>query len=133
MKSINPALQGGGSHGAFTWGVLDRLLESDSIHIEAISGTSAGAMNAAVMADGMMENGAAGAREHLEMFWREISRFGQASPIQRTIFDVLSGNWNLDNSPGYVAFDLLTRQIESSAIFFQTQSPIDTFFLLRIG
>ncbi len=109
MKSINLALQGGGSHGAFTWGVLDRLLESDGIHIEGISGSSAGAMNAAVVADGLMDNGRTGAGEHLETFWREISRFGQASPLQRTIFDVLFNNWNLDNSPGYVAFDLLTR------------------------
>ena len=109
MKSINLALQGGGSHGAFTWGVLDRLLESDAIHIEGISGSSAGAMNAAVVADGMMDHGPAGAREHLENFWSEISRFGQASPLHRTIFDVIAGNWNLDNSPGYIAFDLLTR------------------------
>ncbi|MCP6318646.1 patatin-like phospholipase family protein, partial [Klebsiella pneumoniae] len=58
---INLALQGGGSHGAFTWGVVDRLLEEPWIEIEAISGTSAGAMNAAVLADGWTHGGAAGA------------------------------------------------------------------------
>jgi len=59
-KSINLALQGGGAHGAFTWGVLDRLLEEERIHLEAISGTSAGAMNAVVIADGLMKNGKEG-------------------------------------------------------------------------
>lgn len=108
-KPINLALQGGGSHGAFTWGVLDRLLEDERIHIEAISGTSAGAMNAAVVADGMMDGGPEGARKNLEKFWSEISRFGQSSPIQRSVFDVFSGDWNMDGSPGYVAFDITTR------------------------
>ncbi len=75
-RSINLALQGGGSHGAFTWGVLDRLLEDDRIAIEGISGTSAGAMNAAVLAYGMMEGGAAGAREMLARFWRSVAKQG---------------------------------------------------------
>ncbi len=67
-KAVNIALQGGGAHGAFTWGVLDRLFEDDRIWIEAISGTSAGAMNAVVAAMGMRENGAVGARERLREF-----------------------------------------------------------------
>jgi NTE family protein len=62
-KSINLALQGGGSHGAFTWGVLDRLLEDKRIELSAISGTSAGAMNAAALAQGWMSGGREGARE----------------------------------------------------------------------
>ena len=62
MKKIALALQGGGSHGAFTWGVLDRLLEDERLVIESISGTSAGAMNAAVLADGFEKGGAPGAR-----------------------------------------------------------------------
>ena len=62
-KKVNLALQGGGSHGAFTWGVLDYLLEDDRLDIAAVSGTSAGAMNAVVMAEGWLENGREGARE----------------------------------------------------------------------
>ncbi|MCB1471129.1 MAG: patatin-like phospholipase family protein, partial [Rhizobiaceae bacterium] len=82
-KSVNLALQGGGSHGAFTWGVLDRMFEDGRIWIEAISGTSAGAMNAVVASQGMYDNGGDGARAELERFWREISVAGQSSLIQR--------------------------------------------------
>ena len=108
-KAINLALQGGGAHGAFTWGVLDRLLEDPRIRIEAISGTSAGAMNAVIVADGLMEGGEEGAREELERFWRSVSEAGRMSPIQRGPIDVFMGNWSLDNSPRYVFFDLLHR------------------------
>ncbi len=72
-KRINVALQGGGAHGAFTWGVLDRLLEDDRIEIEAVSGTSAGAMNAVVMAEGVVEGGKARARKQLNEFWTAVS------------------------------------------------------------
>ncbi len=67
------ALQGGGSHGAFTWGVLHRLLEEPWLKIEAISGTSAGAMNAAVLVSGHMEGGAEGARAALDAYWRRVA------------------------------------------------------------
>ena len=77
---IDLALQGGGSHGAFTWGVLDRLLEEPWLCIEAISGTSAGAMNAAVMVDGRAAGGNERAREALEAFWRRVSRAAALSP-----------------------------------------------------
>lgn len=108
-KAINLALQGGGSHGAFTWGVLDRMFEEDRLWIEGISGTSAGAMNAVVATQGMYENGAAGARDALEEFWRAVSIAGQASPIKRTPLDVLTGSWSLDHSPGYLMADALSR------------------------
>ncbi|MEM7056941.1 MAG: patatin-like phospholipase family protein [Pseudomonadota bacterium] len=71
-KSINLALQGGGAHGAFTWGVLDRLLEEDRLEIEGISGTSAGAMNAAMLKTGYLAGGRDGAKTQLEKFWRKI-------------------------------------------------------------
>jgi NTE family protein len=71
---VDLALQGGGAHGAFTWGVLDRLLEEPWLRIEGISGTSAGAMNAAVLADGYAEAGAEGARQQLEKFWSSVSQ-----------------------------------------------------------
>jgi NTE family protein len=106
---IDLALQGGGSHGAFTWGVLDRLLEEPWLHIAAISGTSAGAMNAAVLAHGWSEGGAQGARAALEKFWRQVSRAAAFSPLQRSPLDRLMGRWSLDTSPGYVFMDLMTR------------------------
>lgn len=108
-KSVNLALQGGGSHGAFTWGVLDRMFEADNLWIEAISGTSAGAMNAVVAAQGMYDGGAEGARDALEAFWRAVSRAGQASPIKRSPLDVMFGSWSLDKSPGYAMMDLMSR------------------------
>ena len=108
-KMINLALQGGGAHGAFTWGVLDRLLEDGRIGIEAISGTSAGAMNAVVLADGYMKGGADGAREALRRFWHAISEASHASPFKRTPIDMFMGNWSLDTSPGFMFFDLLHR------------------------
>ncbi|MEM1086145.1 MAG: patatin-like phospholipase family protein [Pseudomonadota bacterium] len=75
-RGISLALQGGGAHGAFTWGVLDRLLEEDDILIEAITATSAGAMNAVALSAGYAEGGRAGARETLERFWRTVSNMG---------------------------------------------------------
>jgi NTE family protein len=71
---VDLALQGGGAHGAFTWGVLDRLLEERRLRIDGISGTSAGAMNAAVLADGYTDGGPDGARRALEAFWAGVSR-----------------------------------------------------------
>lgn len=106
---IDLALQGGGSHGAFTWGVLDRLLEEPRFHIAAISGTSAGAMNAALLADGWTGGGADGARAALEKYWRAVSRAAAFSPLQRSPLDRLMGRWSFDTSPVYVAWDLMTR------------------------
>ncbi|MCX5514683.1 alpha/beta hydrolase [Kaistia algarum] len=106
---IDLALQGGGSHGAFTWGVIDRLLEEDWLKIEAISGTSAGAMNAAVMADGFEAGGADGARAALDRFWTAVSQAARFSPFQRGPLDVLLGRWTLDHSPAYMAIDLMSR------------------------
>ena len=108
-KKVNLALQGGGSHGAFTWGVLDRLFDDDRLEIEAISGTSAGAMNAVVAADGMIADGNAGAQKALWKFWRNVSRATLVSPFRRTFFDYLFGSWNLDHSPGYLMFDFFSR------------------------
>src|SRR5579871_921136 len=79
QKSINLALQGGGAHGAFTWGVLDRLLEDERIVFEGISATSAGAMNATVAAYGLARGGRQGARQALTNFWRRVSHAGEYS------------------------------------------------------
>lgn len=103
------ALQGGGSHGAFTWGVLDRLLEEPWMQIDGISGTSAGAMNAAVLSDGYAEGGPDGARAALEAFWKRVSKAAVMSPFRRGPLDILMGRWTLDNSPLFVAFDMASR------------------------
>jgi len=108
---VDLALQGGGSHGAFTWGVLDRLIEEPWLRIEAISGTSAGAMNAALVADGWMQGGADGARAALEAYWRRVSKAAAYSPLQRSPLDRLMGRWTLDTSPAYVAMDLIARMV----------------------
>jgi len=106
---VDFALQGGGAHGAFTWGVLDRLLEEPWLRIDGISGTSAGAMNAAVLIDGHAAKGADGARAALENFWQRVSRAALLSPLRRTPLDVLLGRWTLDHSPVFVAMDLMAR------------------------
>ncbi len=108
-KVVDLALQGGGSHGALTWGVLDRLLEDDRIQISALSGTSAGAMNAVVLADGLERGGRAGARAALEAFWKAVSDAARFSPIQRSIWNRLTNNYSLDNSPAFLLFDQLSR------------------------
>jgi NTE family protein len=108
-KTIKLALQGGGSHGAFTWGVLDQILADERIDIGGVSGTSAGAMNAAALAAGMARGGRAEARRCLESFWSATSAAAQYSPIRRSIVDVFMGNWSLDASPGYILMDHVSR------------------------
>ena len=108
---VDLALQGGGSHRAFTWGVLDRLIEEPWLRIEAISGTSAGAMNAALLADGWTQGGAEGARAALDSYWRRVSQAAAFSPLQRSPLDRLMGRWTLDTSPAYLAMDLMARVV----------------------
>jgi len=110
-KPVNLALQGGGSHGAFTWGVIDKLLEDGRISIEAISGTSAGALNAVAMADGMLRDGYEGARGALHDLWHAVAEQGVKSPVQRNPINVFLGDWSLDNSPSYLFFDVFTRMV----------------------
>ena len=109
VRTINLALQGGGAHGAFTWGVLDRLLEEETIEFEGISATSAGAMNATVMAYGMTVGGREGAKTALRDFWRRISHAALFSPLQPSFFDRLTHNHGLENSPAHLVFDILSR------------------------
>ena len=86
VKNVTLALQGGGAHGAFVWGVIDKVLEDGRLDIEAISATSAGAMNAVALASGLVAGGREGARETLELFWGEVSRMD-------LMFDAFS-HWN---------------------------------------
>ena len=121
---IDLALQGGGSHGAFTWGVLDRILETDWVGIEGISGTSAGAMNAAVLAHGMATGGREGARAALLEFWTRVSKAAMWSPFQRGPFDRLMGRWTLDNSPAYLTADLMARLVSPYAFGLTDYDPL---------
>jgi len=110
-KRINLALQGGGAHGAFAWGVLDRVLEEGNLEIEGIVGTSAGAMNAAVAAYGLCIGGNEGARKTLAEFWKKISDAAKNSPLQPTIWDKLfrPGSGSMEFSPGYIFSDAISR------------------------
>lgn len=108
-KKISLALQGGGSHGAFTWGVLDEILADGRLDIEAITGTSAGAMNAVVLAQGLLEGGREGARRHLEEFWLSVSEESALSPPLRSIVDQFFKGWNMDGSPVQVWLDFVTH------------------------
>jgi NTE family protein len=111
-KPLNLALQGGGVHGAFAWGVLDRLLEDDRVAPDAISATSAGAMNAVVMAWGVSQGGREGGRAKLEEFWRKVSRAGDAwNPIRLDMLApfVDGPSWPLDLTPAYLLFQAVTH------------------------
>jgi NTE family protein len=108
---VDLGLQGGGAHGAFTWGVLDRLLEEPWLRFDGISGTSAGAMNGAVMADGYAAGGAEGAREALERFWKAVADAALLSPLKRGLVEMLTGNWTLDYSPAFAIADAASRVV----------------------
>ncbi len=121
---VDLALQGGGSHGAFTWGVLDRLLEEDWLTIEGISGTSAGAMNAAVLAAGMVGGGRETAREMLTAFWRRTSEAARFSPFRRGPLEIATGSWSLDNSPAFVMMDLMARLVSPYSLGGAVGNPL---------
>ena len=111
IRHVNLALQGGGAHGAFTWGVLDRLLEEDGLSIEGVSGTSAGAMNGAAMVSGFAKGGKEGARRALEAFWEAVSAYSPVGLVHRSPFDQAVGNWNTDGSPSMLAFETLFSMV----------------------
>jgi NTE family protein len=98
-KRINLALQGGGAHGAFTWGVLDHLLSDEHLVVEGISGTSAGAMNAVMLADGLARGGRAEAQKRLADFWRAVSSTGNLPSVQRAVMERLLSFTPLEGAP----------------------------------
>jgi NTE family protein len=106
---VDLALQGGGAHGAYTWGVLDRLLEESWLSYDGISGTSAGAMNATVMAHGLVKGGPSQARIELERFWKKVAEGALLSPFRRGPLEILTGQWTLDYCPAFVAADMAAR------------------------
>jgi NTE family protein len=109
LKKINLALQGGGAHGAFTWGVLDYLLEDGRLAIEGLSGTSAGALNAVICVDGLARGGPREARKRLADFWRSVSIDGKLPLIQRQIVDRLLTFLPLEGTPVQAWFEVLSR------------------------
>jgi NTE family protein len=141
-RRICLALQGGGAHGAFTWGVLDRLLEEGSLDIEAVSGTSAGAMSGAVLVDGLKRGGASRARTRLEQFWSAVSRAGndvfkpgramapslgtlaQWSPVELWT-EALSLVWSPYDNPFYrnALGDVLATQLPDVGALNDTRMP----------
>jgi len=108
-KTINLALQGGGSHGAFTWGVLDRILEDGRLSFDGVTATSAGGVNAVVLADGLARGGREGAREHLHNFWKKMSDVAASSIIAPSFFDQMNPTFGLEHTPAYVFIDTLSR------------------------
>lgn len=110
-KTIDVALQGGGSHGAFTWGVLERLLEVEGLVIEGVCGTSAGAMNATMLAYGMQIGGKQGAIKMLETFWKKASQAQEKSLLKPSWLDRVFGRGRLDFSPAYYWLDFYTMMV----------------------
>lgn len=112
-KPISLALQGGGAHGAFQWGVLDRLIESETLEIRSITAASAGAMNAVALVAGMMEGGPDGARKRLESFWRAVSQGGTRGVFGDNLVTSLATDW-FTNNPAYRYMEALTTQVAVS-------------------
>ncbi|WP_043334400.1 patatin-like phospholipase family protein [Belnapia moabensis] len=108
-KRINLALQGGGTHGAFTWGVLERLLEDERLAIDGVSGASAGAINAAVLVQGLADGGRRGAIAALDRMWRDVAARLAVSPLRNTPFEKALWGFDLTYSFAYQTFETLTR------------------------
>jgi NTE family protein len=111
VRTINLALQGGGAHGAFTWGVLDRLLDEKELAFEGLSATSAGAMNAAAFAYGLAAGGREGARKALTDYWKRVSEAARLGPLQPTSFDRMLGDHKLSWSPIFSMIGFVTRML----------------------
>jgi len=108
-KTINLALQGGGAHGAFTWGVLDGLMQDGRIQVEGLSGTSAGAVNGTIFLDGFIKGGPEGAIANLHQFWERVSQAGFQKLKSMAPWGMAQQGWNLDDTGAYALFDMMTR------------------------
>jgi NTE family protein len=108
-KRINLALQGGGAHGAFTWGVLEHLLGEDRLQVEGVSGSSAGAINAVMLADGLTRGGREEAQKRLADFWRAVSSTGNLPGVQRAVMERLLSFTPLEGTPVQAWFDAVSR------------------------
>jgi len=110
-RKIALALQGGGSHGAFTWGVLDRLLEDETLEVIGLTGTSAGAMNTVVLADGLLRGGAEGGRKRLREFWEAIGKMPGFGTLLWPLSGESQSHVHLEQTPAYLAWDTLSRNL----------------------
>jgi NTE family protein len=119
-KSISLALQGGGAHGAFTWGVLDAILEDGRLAIEAITGASAGSVNAVVLAEGWLDGGPEAARKQLAEFWQRISLDGALAPAQQRLIGMMLGYWQAGGAPGQSWLDAWTSLLSPAE-----KNPLD--------
>src|SRR6202453_3897323 len=108
-KVVNLALQGAGSHGAFIWGVLDPQLEDERIGFDGVTATSAGAVNAVVLADGLAAGGREGARAHLRSFWTKMSEAAAKSPIAPSFIDQVNPKFGLEHTPAYLFNEMISR------------------------
>ncbi|MDR1474912.1 MAG: patatin-like phospholipase family protein [Holosporales bacterium] len=108
-KRINIAMQGGGAHGAFTWGALDKLLEDGRFEIEGVTGTSAGGMNAVATVQGLLDNGPEGARKTLKKYWELTSEKGKGSIFKPGLLDRMMDKYTMQNSPGFIGFDFMSK------------------------
>jgi len=108
QKVVNLALQGGGTHGAFGWGVLDRLLEDERLNFEGITASSAGAVNALMVASGLASGGYQGARKALRHFWERLSADASRGIFRPSLLDKVNPTHGLEHSPGYLFIEALT-------------------------
>jgi NTE family protein len=113
-KKIDIALQGGGAHGAYSWGVLDRLLDDERIEIDGICGTSAGAMNGVCAIYGLNKGGKNLAKHLLVKFWHRVSETGKNSVLQPSLIDKMMSKGNMDYSPGYRFFSMTAENLAPS-------------------
>lgn len=120
-KKVSLALQGGGAHGAFTWGVIDRLLEDDRIEIEGLSGTSAGAMNSVAVCQGLISNGNKGAQRVLRQFWEGIAEHGDKGLLKPGPIDKAMNLYTMYQTPAYMMFDTMIRMLSPYQF-----NPMDT-------
>lgn len=110
-KKISIGLQGGGSHGAFTWGVLDCLLEDGRIDIEGVSGTSAGGMNCLALCQGMAEGGNEGARKTLHRYWKAVSEKSGQIGIVPTPMDKYIGKYGISTNPLFMMMGMISKNL----------------------
>jgi NTE family protein len=118
------ALQGGGAHGAFTWGVLDRLLQDPRLEIEGLVGTSAGAMNTALAADGLAAGGPELARRLLRDFWQGVGAIAAAAPIQPTPLDRMASPGTMRYSPGWMVADAMIKLLSPYQLNPTNENPL---------
>lgn len=125
VKKLDVALQGGGAHGAYSWGVIDRLLDDERVEIDGICGTSAGAMNGVCTVYGLKKGGRNLAKHLLVKFWHRISEAGKAGPLQPSFLDKMMSKGNMDFSPGYKFFSITSENLAPSQFNPSGYNPLE--------